>query len=289
MSVLSIIILAIVQGLAELLPVSSSAHVVVAEKLLGLDPSSPPMTLLLVMLHTGTMFAVIVYFWRQWLNTYFRSGPAFKAFAVRVIIATALTAVIGELIIKIIEMTLLRNVPHSEIEDLFSHLEFIAPALAAAGVIILVAGLYEKRKSARSPAATDELTLRQAGLIGMVQGLCLPFRGLSRSGATISTGMLLGVTKERAEVFSFALAVVITPPVVGREVLRLMRSAHENGAADLGSVALLSMFGAVIAFFAGLLALKWLSRWLESGRWYLFGIYCLVASAAAIVLYRNGY
>ena len=289
MSLLNVIILAVVQGLAELLPVSSSAHVVVAEKLLGLDPSSPPMTLLLVMLHTGTMFAVIVYFWRQWLNTYFRSGPAFKAFAVRVIIATALTAVIGELIIKIIEMTLLRNVPHSEIEDLFSHLEFIAPALAAAGVIILVAGLYEKRKSARSPAATNDLTLRQAGLIGMVQGLCLPFRGLSRSGATISTGMLLGVTKERAEAFSFALAVVITPPVVGREVLRLMRSAHENGAADLGSVALLSMFGAVIAFFAGLLALKWLSRWLESGRWYLFGIYCLVASAAVIVLYRNGY
>ena len=289
MSLLNVIILAIVQGLAELLPVSSSAHVVVAEKLLGLDPSSPPMTLLLVMLHTGTMFAVIVYFWRQWLNTYFRSGPAFKAFALRVIFATVLTAVIGELIIKIIEMTLLRNVPHSEIEDLFSHLEFIAPALAAAGVIILVAGLYEKRKSARSPAATDDLTLRQAGLIGMVQGLCLPFRGLSRSGATISTGMLLGVTKERAEAFSFALAVVITPPVVGREVLRLMRSAHENGAADLGSVALLSMFGAVIAFFAGLLALKWLSRWLESGRWYLFGIYCLAASAAVIILYRNGY
>jgi len=289
MSLVNVIILAIVQGLAELLPVSSSAHVVVAEKLLGLDPSSPPMTLLLVMLHTGTMFAVIVYFWRQWLNAYFRSGPAFKAFAVRVIIATALTAVIGELIIKIIEMTLLRNVPHSQIEDLFSHLEFIAPALAAAGVIILVAGIHEKRKSARSPAAADDLTLRQAGLIGMVQGLCLPFRGLSRSGATISTGMLLGVTKERAEAFSFALAVVITPPVVGREVLRLMRSAHENGAADLGSVALLSMFGAVIAFFAGLLALKWLSRWLESGRWYLFGIYCLVASAAVFVLYRNGY
>src|SRR6204780_1783749 len=100
MPLVYILILAVVQGLAELLPVSSSAHVVVAEKLLGLDPSSPPMTLLLVMLHTGTMFAVIVYFWRQWLNTYFRSGPAFKAFAIRVIIATALTAAIGEVIIK---------------------------------------------------------------------------------------------------------------------------------------------------------------------------------------------
>ena len=62
MSLLKVIVLAIVQGLTELLPVSSSAHVVVTEKLLGLDPSSPPMTLLLVMLHTGTMLAVIAYF-----------------------------------------------------------------------------------------------------------------------------------------------------------------------------------------------------------------------------------
>ena len=66
MPIFKVIVLAIVQGLAELLPVSSSAHVVVAEKLMGLDPSSPQMTLLLVMLHTGTMFAVIVYFWKQW-------------------------------------------------------------------------------------------------------------------------------------------------------------------------------------------------------------------------------
>jgi undecaprenyl-diphosphatase len=65
------LILAAVQGFAELLPVSSSAHVVVTEKLLGLDPSSPPMTLLLAMLHIGTMFAVIVYFWKQWRETYF--------------------------------------------------------------------------------------------------------------------------------------------------------------------------------------------------------------------------
>jgi undecaprenyl-diphosphatase len=64
MTLLQVVILAIVQGLAELLPVSSSAHVVVSEKLMGLDPSSPQMTLLLVMLHTGTMFAVIFYFWK---------------------------------------------------------------------------------------------------------------------------------------------------------------------------------------------------------------------------------
>jgi undecaprenyl-diphosphatase len=258
--------------------VSSSAHVVVAEKLLGLDPSSPPMTLLLVMLHTGTMFAVIVYFWRQWRSTYFSSTAAFKAIAARIIVATALTVLIGLIIIEILKKTVLRNVPHAEIEDLFSHLEFIAPALAAAGLLILVAGLRENRARQRESSDAGELSLKHAGLIGVVQGLCLPFRGFSRSGATISTGMLLGVQKVRAERFSFALALVLTPPIVGQEVLRL-----------LSSVLLLSILGAAFAFVAGLIALKWLSRWLESGRWYLFGVYCLIAAVVVTLLHHNGY
>jgi undecaprenyl-diphosphatase len=292
MSFLDVVILAVVQGLAELLPVSSSAHVVVAEKLLGLDPSSPPMTLLLVMLHTGTMFAVIVYFWRQWRAAYFSSVTAFKAIAGRLLLATVITAVVGEILIKLIEKTALRGLPHSEIEDLFSHLEFIAPALAAAGILILIAGLRARRGKgdvapASTASATGELSVRNAGLIGMVQGLCLPFRGFSRSGATISTGMLLGVDKPRAERFSFALAVVLTPPVVLREVMRLMHAPAAHAA--LASVAVLSLLGAALAFLAGLLALKWLSRWLESGRWHLFGVYCLLAAVAVALLHRSGY
>ena len=116
MSILHVIILAIVQGLAELVPVSSSAHVVVAEKLLGLDPTTPQMTLLLVMLHTGTMFAVIVYFWSQWKKTYFSSGDAFKRFLVRLIWASVLTAVIGEVIVKAIEKTAFKGATKGEIE-----------------------------------------------------------------------------------------------------------------------------------------------------------------------------
>jgi undecaprenyl-diphosphatase len=286
MTLLKVIVLAIVQGLAELLPISSSAHVVVAEKLMGLDPSSPPMTLLLVMLHTGTMFAVIAYFWRDWRAIYFQSGAAFKAFLWIVIVATACTAVIGEGLVKVIEHTLLRDAPHGEIEDLFSHLELIAPALGIAGILIIVAGIYEKRRRTR-PAA--ELSVRRAGIVGAVQGLCLPFRGFSRSGATISTAMLLGVEKSRAEAFSFALAVVLTPPVVAREALRLVKAVPPGGGAELRSVVWLTVVGAIVALGAGLLALKWLSRWLEGGRWYYFGIYCLVASAAVSVLHYLGY
>jgi undecaprenyl-diphosphatase len=287
MPLLKIIILAVIQGLAELLPVSSSAHVVVAERLMGLDASSPAMTLMLVMLHTGTMFAVIVYFWKQWRNTYFRSGGAFKLIAIRLILATILTGIVGEVIMKIVEKTLLKGVPHAEIEDLFNHLEWIWPALLAAGILILVAGLLSRQDDKTD--GDREPSLSQSSWIGAVQGLCLPFRGFSRSGATISTGMLAGVARARAEAFSFALAVILTPPVVAREVLRLMHAQHIDGSAHLASALLPGLVGAFCSFLAGLLALKWLSRWLEGGRWYLFGIYCVIASAVVFYLHHIGY
>ncbi len=294
MPILKVIVLAIVQGLAELLPVSSSAHVVVAEKLMGLDPTSPAMTLLLVMLHTGTMFAVIAYFWATWRRTYFANSDAFKRVAIRLVWATLLTGLLGELLVKVIEKTAFRGAPKAEIEELFGRLDLIAPALLCVGILILIAGLRERRSvrvEARGEAEDfrTTVTMRQAGWIGAVQGLCLPFRGFSRSGATISTGMLAGAARERAERFSFALAVILTPPVVLREALRLLHASHEAAASgtslDLHGAVVASLLGAVFAFLAGLLALRWLSSWLEAGRWYLFGIYCLLASAAVAYLH----
>lgn len=286
MPLIKIVILAIVQGLAELLPVSSSAHVVVAERLMGLNASSPQMTLMLVMLHTGTMFAVIVYFWKRWRQTYFRSRGMFKLILIRLIWATILTGIIGLAMEKVVEKTLLKGVPHAQIEDLFNHLEWIWPALLAAGVLILIAGLASRNSDFDDG---QEPTFGQSGLIGAVQGFCLPFRGFSRSGATISTGMLAGVARERAESFSFALAVILTPPVVAREVLRLAKAQHISGGLNLGAAMVPGLLGAFCSFLAGLLALKWLSRWLEGGRWYLFGIYCLFASAIVFYLHRIGY
>jgi undecaprenyl-diphosphatase len=301
MPILKVILLAIIQGLAELLPVSSSAHVVVAEKLLGLDPSSPQMTLLLVMLHTGTMFAVIVYFWRTWKQAYFSSSEAFKNFAVLVVWATILTGILGEAIKKVIEMTLFKGQPKAEIEDLFGRLDLIAPALLAAGVLILIAGLYERRQQARfipgrainRYLGLGAVTFPQATWMGLIQGLALPFRGFSRSGTTISAGMLVGADKERAERFSFAMAVVLTPAVVGLEALRLVKAAHAAKAAgapiDLHGSVISSLLGMVFSFFAGLLALTWLSNWLEAGRWYLFGIYCILFSAVVFYLHTRGF
>jgi undecaprenyl-diphosphatase len=287
MSLLRVVVLGLVQGLAELLPISSSAHVVVAEKLMRLNPSSPEMTLLLVMLHTGTMFAVIVYFWKRWKATLAQGQASLRNFLLFLTVATVVTGVVGETLIKIIEKVWFRGTPHAEVEQLFSHLELIAPALALVGVLIIVAGVVR-----RPPSITAEaggLDVRRAGLIGAVQGLCLPFRGFSRSGATISTAMLTGVEKVHAEEFSFALAVILTPPVVLREVLRLVRAEQASPFSDLAWAVAISLFGAFCAFVAGLLALKWLSRWLEAGRWYWFGIYCLLASVMVAAMHHAGY
>jgi undecaprenyl-diphosphatase len=231
------------------------------------------------------MFAVIVYFWNRWRNAFLQSAAEFKQFIVALILATAVTGVIGYGLIKVIEHVAFPGKPHAWVEDLFGRLDLIAAALAAVGVLILIAGLIEK-KSVATRLSTNQVDNKQAVAIGAMQGLCLPFRGFSRSGATISTAMLAGVQKIRAEDFSFALAVILTPPAIFREVLRL----HQTQQSGIVAANLMpSLVGAVFAFLAGLLALKWLSRWLEAGRWYLFGIYCVVASMVVAYLYHAGY
>jgi undecaprenyl-diphosphatase len=288
MSLLHVIILAVVQGMAELLPVSSSAHVIVAEKLMGMDPAAPETTLLLVMLHTGTMLAVIVYFWRRWQRAFFESALDFKHFVVTLTLALVLTGAVGGVIIEGIEKILLRHQPHAWVEQLFDRLDLIAWALAAVGVLILIAGLVRERAPEPPPLGL-QVTPGQAMEIGAVQGLCLPFRGFSRSGATISTGILTGVPRLRAEDFSFALAVILTPAAIVREGWRLVESQHGRLGSELISSVTPSLLGALFAFLAGLLALRWLSRWLEDGRWYWFGIYCLLFALAVAFLYHFGY
>ncbi len=275
MTLIEILILALVQGAAELLPVSSSAHVIVAEKLMGLDPTAPEMTLLLVMLHTGTMFAVIVYFWSAGRTRYLASLAAFGRESLRLVVATALTGLVGGGLVLGIHRVLAHGHPGFEIEHLFGNARLMAAALAAAGLLIIAA--------ARLADRGRELTLRHAAWIGAVQGLCLPVRGFSRSGATISTGLLLGVGRRQAEEFSFALAVVLTPAAIAREGWRLVKAHALAGDAVAAHLFVPGLIGMALAFLAGLGALRWLSRWLEQGRWHFFGAYCL--GAALVVLW----
>jgi undecaprenyl-diphosphatase len=288
--ILQIIVLAIIQGLAELLPVSSSAHVVVAEKLMGLKAGSPQMMLLLVMLHTGTMFAVIVYFWNSWKKSIFGSAEIFREQALKLVVATAISLGIGVPLILVVQ----KAAAHSgfvtpgpdgkvDVEQLAENLGVVAVALAVAGALILVAGLLEPKQTEGRP-----VSVRVAAGMGLVQAITLPFRGLSRSGTTISTGMLAGAARRRVEEFSFAMAVLITPPAIARELMRAMKHRHDLGAEHLSAMIGPSVLGMFFAFLAGLVALKWLSSWLENGKWYWFGLYCLGFAVVVSALYVKG-
>ena len=283
---LKVFVLAVIQGATELLPVSSSAHVIVAEKLMGLDPTKPQMTFLLVMLHTGTMLAVIVFFWSSWKANFFRTKKVFQDSAKLIIAATIATGFVGILLKEVIEKVILKGVSHPEIELLFGNLPLISAALAAVGVLILWAGYKESGASKQKTV----LGFKTACLIGLVQGICLPFRGFSRSGATISTGLILGMEKKKLEDFSFALAVVLTPPVILMEALRFFKMQHAS-VHHAGTLGLLlpSLLGMGLSFVSGILALKWLSSWLEGGRWYILGIYCLCASVVIYFLHCQGF
>lgn len=286
-----VIVLAVVQGLTELLPVSSSAHVIVTAELLHQDMSTPANALLLVLLHTGTMFAVIVYFWRRWIAKFFSSMAAFLQFVKLIFVATLLSGLVGYPIIVMVERILGHGGNRAEIEALFDKLDWIAAALAAAGLLILYAGLREARQS-ETPGQENQRAIRwpQAIVMGLLQGFAIPFRGFSRSGSTISGGLLAGGTRADIESFSFAMAVAITPLALGREGLRMLHSARLAGTTVQWSSALApGLLGMVCAFVAGLLALRWLSQWLEQGRWHWFGIYCLAAAGAVGWLFHLGY
>jgi undecaprenyl-diphosphatase len=245
----------------------------------SIDPSSPEMTMLLIMLHTGTMFAVIVYFWNGWKRDYFSSTGQLQWFVLQIIIATICTGIIYKGLEILVKRIFMRNAQGAEIEDLFSNLPLIAGALAAVGLLIIYAGW----RGAKNPRYL-EIQPSHSIWIGLVQGICIPFRGFSRSGSTISTGLLLGLPKQKLEEFSFALAVVLTPLAIAKEAHRLIKahSLTQESALHLFTPGLVGM---IFSFAAGLLALKWLSRWLEAGRWKFFGFYCLVAAAGVLILH----
>jgi undecaprenyl-diphosphatase len=279
---LQILLLGLVQGAAELLPVSSSAHVIVVEKLLGLDPSSPEWTFILVMLHTGTMFAVIVYFWSAWRRSYFSSGAAFITIVRQVVLATICTAIVGFALELVIEKVFLKG---GDMETLFAQLPLLGTALLITGFLIILSGIREPRSG-----EGNDVSNATACLVGAVQGVCIPFRGLSRSGTTISTGLLARIGRIRMEVFSFALAVVITPPAIARELWRLVKTHPEaTKVSSLVSMALPGIIGMVASFIAGLLALRLLSRWLETGRWRFFGVYCIAFAIFVFALAAFGF
>ena len=273
MDTLQAIVVAILQGATELFPVSSLGHAVVLPALLhwNLDQRSPEFLPFLVMLHTGTATALLVYFWRDWwglargvlgFGTDAEVNEARLSF-VLIVIATIPAVILGLLLEKFVR-------------GLFGSPVVAATFLVVNGALLL----FGERLRGRGHRPLATLTAKDAFLIGCWQCTAL-IPGISRSGATIVGGLLRGIDHEGSARFSFLIA---TPIIIGATVLEVPKLLHEQVPAGTFAIS------AVAAVVAGITA--WLSTWFlmryfrAHDDWALnpFAYYCLAFGAGSLVV-----
>jgi len=262
------IILAIVQGITELFPISSLAHAVLMPALLhwNVDENAEGFLPFLVVMHLGTALALLLYFWRDWWNfalaVLVRRGP--KAEGERrvfwqVVVATIPAVIVGGLFEK-------------PLRHVFGSPQLVAGVLIANGVLLFAA----ERLQGHRERSLSRLRWIDAVGIGLWQCLAL-IPGFSRSGATMAGGYLTGLDHEDAARFSFLTA---TPVILAATVFEAPRLLHHPGA--FGGVALLAGLAAgVVAFLSVALLMRWF-RQPEVRGFDPFAAYCVLAGAGSL-------
>jgi len=261
------IILGLIQGLAEWLPISSTAHLKIAQQLLGF--SATP--LLDVTLHVGTLVVVVFYFKKEVKNILKALAHLdFKSehgqLIPLLIVATIPTAIIGLLYARFLEDTLQTHV----------FIMFLAIGIA---FLIGATVLYTSRIGKEN---TDTITITIALIMGAAQGLAA-FPGLSRSGITISTALLLGLKREKAFKFSFLLSI---PAIIGDLAVEAYQQRGQLALQTIGPIELLA--GIVIAMITGYIAIKLVSNLVRTKKFHYFAIYTLLLGITVIALTLSG-
>lgn len=258
MNILEAIILGVIQGLTEFLPVSSSGHLELGKAILG-DESLPEESLLFtVVLHFATALSTIVIFRKEILEI-FQGLLQFKwneesQFSVKIILSMLPAAVIGVLF-------------NDQIEALFSkQILLVGAMLIITGLLLFLAD--------RAKHTDRKVSFSNAFLIGIAQAIAI-LPGISRSGATISTSVLLGVDREKAARFSFLMVV---PLIFGKMAKDLMDGGIAESSMDIIPLVL----GAIAAFVSGLLACTWMINLVKKSQLKYFSYYCFVVGAIAI-------
>lgn len=260
MSALEAIVLGIIQGLTEFLPVSSSGHLELGKALLG-DQSLPEESLLFtVVLHFATALSTIVIF-RKEIFEIITGLLQFKwneqtEFSVKIVLSMIPAAIIGVLF-------------NDQIEALFSQqILLVGAMLILTGLLLFLAD--------RAKNTDKKVTYKSALIIGVSQAIAI-LPGISRSGATISTSVLLGIDRERAARFSFLMVV---PLIIGK----MAKDILDGGLTSSQMEILPLILGAIAAFVSGLLACKWMISLVKRSQLKYFSFYCLIVGVIAIVM-----
>jgi len=246
------LILGLIQGVTEFFPVSSSGHLVIFQSLFGMEE---PQVAFDVFLHVGTSAAVIIFF-RKDIFRLFTDDRKTLSFILTASVPTFIVAFFFK----------------DAAEAFFGAARIVGYMLIVSGIwLALASWMAQSRKS-----GNKELGFVNSAMIGISQGIAV-IPGISRSGATIATGMFLGIDKEKACRFSFLLSL---PAVLGAAALKSREIASHLTSGDMFCY----LAGGVAAMLVGIAAIKVLLVMVRSGRFYLFGTYCILAGILVLIL-----
>lgn len=261
------IVLGIVQGIGEFLPISSSAHLIITRWLFNWDPiinqAAGNIDIALdVALHVGTLLAVLIYFFRDWLELLVNG------------LTNGLKTKEGKMFWYLVAATIPGGVAGLALESVIERFVRSQPLIIAVGLAIMGIILYYVDKKSTQSVDFEKITFKQAFIIGIAQALAL-IPGVSRSGITMTTGRLLGFSRETAAKFSFLLAT----PIIGGAALKHTPDILNNTSNPLFLV------GTAVSAIVGLLSISLLLKYLRRNNFAIFAAYRLVLAALIVVVY----
>ena len=256
------LILGLIQGLTEYLPVSSSGHLAIGSALF--DIKGEDNLAFTIVVHVATVFSTLVILWKE-IDWIFRGLFKFEM--------NAETRYVINILISMIPIGIVGVFFKDYVESIF------VSGLLIVGCCLLVTALLLTFSYYAKPRLKENISMKDAFIIGLAQA-CAVLPGLSRSGSTIATGLLLGDNKAKLAQFSFLMVI---PPILGEALLDGMKMM--KGEAVAGDIPALSLIvGFIAAFVSGCLACKWMINIVKKGKLIYFAIYCAIAGTATLVL-----
>lgn len=272
MSWFEALILGIIQGLTEYLPVSSSGHLAIGQALFGMNDGADNL-MFTVAVHVATVLSTLVILWSeiawilkglfrkhqgQWLKVNGRWSPEAK-YAFNILVSMIPVGIVGVFF-------------KDEVEAIFGS------GLLVVGCCLLITAALLTFSYFAKPRQKEHISWKDALVIGIAQAVAV-LPGVSRSGSTIATGLMLGNRKEQLAQFSFLMVI---PPILGEALLDVLKAV--KGEAVLGGIEILPlMVGFVAAFLSGCVACKWMINIVKRGKLIYFGIYCAIVGVVTIV------
>lgn len=261
MSWFEALILGLVQGLTEYLPVSSSGHLAIGSHFFGLEGAEN--LAFTVLVHVATVMSTLVILWSEidWIvrGLFKCELNAETKYALNIVVSMIPIGIVGVFF-------------KDTVEEIFGSGLLVVGCMLLVTAVLLTFSYYAK------PRQKEHIGWRDALIIGLAQA-CAVMPGLSRSGSTIATGLLLGNKKENLAQFSFLMVI---PPILGEALLDVMKAV--KGEDTFGEIDTLPLVvGFVAAFLSGCVACRWMIDIVKKGKLIYFGIYCAIAGTATVL------